>query len=664
MNKNRQFSGYLFKFLRIILFSTFFILLNHYLIFAQTLKLIAVNDLVRVYEDGFKLAPGSDTIKLFGIRGEVLSGQCAFTSKKDLTNITAELSEIKNVSTGYIIPSKNVSWNFVGSVLIPSNAPSQASYVIERKAPARFPDYLMADRQINLSKNEYKSVWLTISIPENAPEGLYTGNISLLTSQEKQSIPVKITIYPLTLTSERNLKVTQWHDTDNFRKFHGITEQYSDAWFSMLKKYADNMVEHRQNIFRISMKGIIEIQKSNDNKLLFDFTRFDQIAEVFWNTGKMNYLETGFLIDRGEERWHTTSLSLGHFNNIKDLASGNLITLSGEEVIPQLLPAFESHLRKKGWLDKTYFHIMDEPSHHNAIPWMEMSAYIKNLAPDLKRMDAIETYLITDEIEVAVPLMGHFITWYDEWKKAHAKGTEIWIYTVGIWDHNRVLNKTIDLPLIHSRLLHWFNYKYDATGYLKWGWNSWTDDPYNEVDEHLGDGWNVYPIRDGVLNSLRWEQMRNGIQEYEYFLMLEKRIAALKDSLGSRFNWINPRQISKGIINQALQGFEEYTTDPEVLYKAKLQVINELLDFDKSPLIYVETNPIEHTAISGSTVVGVCGWVEPDTKVVINREEVPVSPEGLFLKTFVLTTRRNVIRVNASNSKGSKEIVRQFRIIE
>ena len=29
---------------------------------------------------------------------------------------------------------------------------------------------------------------------------------------------------------------------------------------------------------------------------------------------------------------------------------------------------------------------------------------------------------------------------------------------------------------------------------------------------HLGDGWHVYPVKDGVLNSLRWEQLRNGVQ--------------------------------------------------------------------------------------------------------------------------------------------------------
>ena len=56
-------------------------------------------------------------------------------------------------------------------------------------------------------------------------------------------------------------------------------------WFNMLKIYAENMADHRQNVFRVPMNAI-EIRKSKLGELEFDFSRFDQIAEIFWNTGK------------------------------------------------------------------------------------------------------------------------------------------------------------------------------------------------------------------------------------------------------------------------------------------------------------------------------------------------------------------------------------------
>jgi hypothetical protein len=38
---------------------------------AQPFKVLAVSDMVRVFEDGYKLPPTTDTVKIFGIRNEI-----------------------------------------------------------------------------------------------------------------------------------------------------------------------------------------------------------------------------------------------------------------------------------------------------------------------------------------------------------------------------------------------------------------------------------------------------------------------------------------------------------------------------------------------------------------------------------------------------------------
>ena len=123
---------------------------------------------------------------------------------------------------------------------------------------------------------------------------LYRLTVRVKSIQGDQTLPVCLEVYPLNLPSTRHLKVTEWYSTGDFAHFHGIQEKYSDAWFAMLRKYADNMVAHRQNVFQVPMDAI-EIKQSKDGQLLFDFTRFDQIAQVFWDTKKMDYLETGEL---------------------------------------------------------------------------------------------------------------------------------------------------------------------------------------------------------------------------------------------------------------------------------------------------------------------------------------------------------------------------------
>jgi len=627
---------------------------------AQSFKLSAVSDMVRVFEDGYKLPQMYDSIKIFGIRGEIISGQFVISARKNLTDVTVEISELKDNMTGNSLPAAAVAWNFVGSIPLTKNTPNQPVSALVRQAPARFPDYLMSERQIAVKEKTWQSAWFTFSIPEKAVAGTYAGRVTVRSGLETQSLPVGITVFPLTIPEQRHLNVVEWYSTGGFPKLYGIKERYSPEWYAMLRKYAENMVEHRQNSFRVGM-DVIEIQQSKEGTFSFDFSRFDQIADVFWSTGKMDYLETGFLALRGEKGWSDTNFRWQTFR-VKRSDTGETFILNGPEVIPSLVSAFEAHLRQKGWLDKTWFHIQDEPAVHNALSWIEFSRFINKYGPDLIRMDAIETTYLLNDIEIAVPKLDHFSTWYDSYRKWMQKGNELWFYTVGIYQGSLFPNKTIDVPLIDSRIMHWLNYKYDATGYLHWGWNQWTDDPFTEIGQHIGDGWHVYPSKDGVLNSLRWEEMRNGIQDYEYLWMLENKIITLKDLLGSRFSWIKPEQRGKEIAGQVVQGFADRTNDPEVLNSAKRQLITELLDFGKSPSLYIQTNPLEGSEITSGSSVEVFGWTEPGTKIVVNNTELPVSKQGLFLEQFQLSAKRNTIVVQASGTNGIKRIVRTYVI--
>jgi hypothetical protein len=227
---------------------------------------------------------------------------------------------------------------------------------------------------------------------------------------------------------------------------------------------------------------------------------------------------------------------------------------------------------------------------------------------------------------------------------------------VGVHQPGSFPNKTIDLPVIESRILHWLNYRFGITGYLHWGLNQWrVDDPYTEVDRHLGDGWHVYPKKDGLIDSLRWEQMRNGIQDYEYCWLLEDKIRGMIQPLGERFAMIEPAQRGREIAGQVIRTMSDYTRDPEVLYAAKKQVIDEILDLGRSPMVIVQTNPPEYSTLVHGSSVEVFGWVEPGITVTVNNTELPVSADGLFKDA-------NAITVTVESEEGTKTIVRTFEI--
>jgi len=639
-------------------FLTVFFFGNLTLSFSQSFSVSGTSDMVRIFEDGYKLPPMSDTLRLFGIRGEIVSGQATINAKKSIPELTVIVGTFMNREKS--LPVNAVEWNFVGSIPLSRNTPNQPLNTLVRQAPASFPEYLMEERAIGIKAKSWKTVWLTIAIPENTSEGIYTGKVVVTGGKEEQILPVTLTVYPLSMPVERHLKVVEWYNTGGFSRFHGIREAYSPEWFSMLRKYANNMVAHRQNVFEVPMESI-KITKSAGGGLQFDFTRFDQIAEVFWKTGRMDYLETGELTTFGSERWNSTEISLKDFS-VTDQAAGGIVNLPGKDVIPFLMPSFENHLRQKGWLDKTIFGIKDEPSLHNAGSYNEVSSYIHRYAPDLTRMDAIETTQVLSGLEIAIPKLDHFANWYESYRDWQNKGNELWFYTVGIYQGSLFLNKTIDMPLIDSRLMHWLNYRSGATGYLHWGWNQWNENPFEDVGEHIGDAWHVYPAKTGVLNSIRWEEMRNGIQDYEYLWMLEKSTCGLRDSLGSLFGWISPEQRGKEIAGRVIHDFAEHTDDPDVVNKAKMALINELMDLDASPGLYVQTNPPEDSFITSGSTVEVMGWTEPGTAIVVNGKEIPVSERGFFGDQFHLTLKSNEIIVQAAGLKSSREIRRTFMI--
>ncbi|MFC2115878.1 DUF4091 domain-containing protein [Bacteroidota bacterium] len=645
------------------LFIVFLLLFCRTGLVAQSFNVFAVSDLVRVFEDGFELPPAKDTIRIFGIRGEIISAQCVINALDNLTNVTVDPIILKNPESGNEFSENSILWDFVGSVKLTKNSPNPPRSELTRLAPASFPDYLRAEKQLNINKGIYQSVWLTINIPEDSGTGTFVGNLSVISDQGQKSIPVILSIYPLSLPVERNLKIAEWYNTRKFSSFHGIQEEYSDPWFAMLKNYADNMVAHRQNVFRVPA-NTIKISQSTDGSLQFDYTRFDQIAQVFWNTGKMDYMETGEMTKFGEGDWFSTEILFKDFP-VQNVETGKIISMPGDKVLPFFLPDLESHLRQKGWLEKTLFHVKDEPTLVNALAWLEKSRYFQKYAPDLIIMDAIETTYLFGDIDVAIPKLDYLDANYDVYKKGQEEGAELWFYTVGIYQNSTYMNKTIDVPLIDSRLLHWINYKFDLTGYLHWGWNQWNDNPYEDVGMHIGDAWHVYPIKDGVLNSLRWEEMRNGIQDYEYFRMLEDNITALKDSLGQGFEWIDPTQRSREIAGMAVMELDKHTDDPEVLYKAKSTVIKELMDFDTSPRIYFQTSPEANTIVKDNGhLIEIYGWTEPGTKVLLNGSEVPVSTEGLFLVTSGVHLENMIIKIEADNARGSKVITRSYMVEE
>jgi Domain of unknown function (DUF4091) len=625
---------------------------------APILEIFATSDLDRVFEAGYG-SPESrqSALNVFGLRNETISAQCVLLAHEDLEGLALSVSPLRPTQGAGGIPEQNVHWNFIGSIFLEKNSPNRQKEDLLRPAPAWFPDYLSEDQQCSVRKGNRKAVYLTIEIPRETPPGEYRATITATAGGTGASVPLVLQVYPLTLPQERHVWVTEWFSTSAFRKHHQLNSSDDEHFYRMLKVYAENMAEHRQNVFRVGLESV-ECRRMADGKLQFDFSRFDRLAQVFWDTGRMDLLETGFIAQFGKGGWSGSEIVLGNFS-VKD-ANGQSASVSGEEFLPQFLPAFVIHLRAKGWLAKTVFHICDEPSDHNIMAWRNASEFLHRLAPELRRIDAIETPHCLGALEIWVPKLDHLATWHDAYEAAQRQGNELWFYTVGIFQGGSLLNKTVDVPLIETRLMHWLNYRYNLRGYLHWGFNAWTDDPINAPGQHRGDGWHVYPKKDGLLNSVRWEQMRNGLQDYECLWLLENQISQVRATLAARVAaLIDPRQRGIEIASQVISDYREHTRDPEVLYQARRQAIEEALALEQSPRVLLQTFPLEHSTIVIGCAIDLHGWAEPGTALTANGQSIPVAADGLFLAQIPPSAEGKIL-LEAQGKSGKKSLVRQF----
>ena len=91
-------------------------------------------------------------------------------------------------------------------------------------------------------------------------------------------------------------------------------------------------------------------------------------------------------------------------------------------------------------------------------------------------------------------------------------------------------------------------------------------------------------------------------------------------------------------------------------------MIEELLALNKSPKLYVQTTPAEHSAIINNEVVEVFGFVEPGSEVWVNGNKVAVGNNGIFL--FRTQGSKKDLEVRAKSKYGESFIKGHFNVIE
>jgi hypothetical protein len=624
------------------------------------LTIWAVDPLIKVFPDTAEM-DSAKKVEMRGGANEYLSRQVAVRADHALQGLSARWGALRHSERDYVIPENALRWRFVGFIPVKRNTPNTAPVNLIRSAPCEIPDPLLEVERLDVPAGRTQPIWLTVYVPADAPPGRYEGEFFVNSTEVSRSISVVLEVYPFILPDDRHLWVTNWFNLGRIAAVHNVAP-WSDDFWSLLERYAQNMAAHRQNVV-LTPTSLIHVVRDHDGKLSLDYTDFDRWVRLFEAAGVCGRIEIGHVAHFGEGGWQSKDIILRNIT-ARDRETGKAVTLPPEEGLAPLLRDLERHLAEQGWLDKAMIHVADEPSLHNIESWKRASQFVHEAAPRLRRVDAIETRDFSGYLEVWVPKLNYLSGWLEGFRAARRPGDELWFYTC-LHPQGYYPNRLLDYPLAGTRILHWINWRYQLDGYLHWGWNFWTDKPFENPGDRLppGDSFIVYPGKNGPLDSIRWEMMREGIQDYEEFRLLTEKTGQVIERLGEAARALNAHQRSDEICSRVARSFSDYEKDPGAFRSAKQMLLEEIAAIELPPLAVVATAPpAESELVPGPIVVEVYGVVEKGATVRVPGEAVQVKPDGRFTARATLAPRRDTIEVVVDRDGRAKTFRRHFSV--
>jgi hypothetical protein len=601
-------------------------------------------------------SPGMVTLR--AARNEYEPAQIAFRAARPLESVGVEVTPLTHADGQPTIGGEAIRWSFIAFIPLAKNTPYSESLQL-RAAPCQVPDPLLEDRTIVVEADSTQPVWITVHVPEDAPPGLYHGQVSVVAGDHGATLPVELTVDPFTLPDDRHLWVTNWFNVSNIAKAHQV-EPWSEPFWTILARYAENLAAHRHNVVYTPWT-LVNVTRESDGKLSFDYARFDRFVELFEKAGAADRIEITHVAHFGPGGWSGKEIVLRKVT-ATDQATGKSISLGPEEGLAPLLTDLVRHLAERGWLEKSMIHVADEPSINNIESWREASAFVRQAAPGLRRIDAVETIDFSGALEVWVPKLSHLDRWRDAYETRRADN-EMWYYICCHPYGSVYPNRFLDYPTACVRVLHWINFAADLEGYLHWGLNFWGDDPFGTPRDRLppGDTHIIYPGSQGPLSSIRWEIQRESLEDYEYLYLLTQKTAELKARLGGAAAWVDPQRRARELCRRVLPSIADWEKDPAQIMATRHEIADEIVALRQPPLLLAQTEPpAGSTLINGPIVVEVRGIAQPGATVTVGGRPVDARPDGTFACTARPNSDTGQLPIEAEHQGKKKATIRRF----
>lgn len=468
---------------------------------------------------------GSLSWKETGWRGERLNAQVLLWSTDTIEQIRFNVSDLVATS-GKTISKSHVKVNMVRYVV--SNRAYNASNFdcgVSNDSAYLMPDRFESFDRFDLPGKTVRPVWLSFDIPDSAEAGEYNGTIEVISLKEEKVLNMSITVQKQTLPKPHDWKyrLDLWQNPWVVAWYYHV-EPWSDEHKILLKKhlklYADlggkyitTYAVHSpwsDNSYMIE-GTMIDWLKTTDGKWKFDYAIFDQYVTLAMESG----------IDEAITIY--TPVPWGYRFRYMDEKSGNYVhaewapaSLEFKAVWIVFLDDLKAHLTQKGWLNKTYLGINENPMDVT----LAAIKVIKDHSKEWKITYAGDwhpelTSLLDDYSPIITSEPG-----LKDIKERSAKGFTTTFY---VCCNPPKPNNFVFSPPVEGRYISWYAAACGYNGFLRWAYDAWPADPMRDARHTLwpsGDCFLVYP---GGTSCIRYEKLREGIVDYEKIRILREQ---------------------------------------------------------------------------------------------------------------------------------------------
>lgn len=403
---------------------------------------------------------------------------------------------------------------------------------------------------MELTGGQNQPIWVSVYVPPQTPPGEYRGEITVHGEQWQKAISIRLHVWDFSLPEKTHLKTAIGFDPAFVKQYHHCNDPV--CLDSLLKLYYRHFAQHRISPFEpFSLKKKDITFDDHSLTVAIDFSDFDRdydfyVKELGFNTFRLRVMG----LPSGTPHHYSPGVLDGYGQNSPQYKA----------LMESLLGQLQDHLDSLDALDKAYIYWFDEPTPENYPCVIKTMKLIKNVAPKIKRM-------LTEQPDEG--LFGHVDIWcpishrfqYEVARERKKEDEHFWWY---LCTHPRTPFATlfIDHYAVELRTWIWQTWKYQIDGILIWKANYWTspdtgsrpypqnpwEDPMSyQRGKHLkpnqvaywgnGDGRFIYPPKavfqsdsvclQGPVSSIRWEMLREGLEDYEMLWLLDSVVSQL-----------------------------------------------------------------------------------------------------------------------------------------